>query len=154
MFCAVVLISTCAIDVNACTIQIVGLRDEFRKSKNIFIGEVVSVDVVPKDGLPRRLAANWNSLERITFRIKTSWKGDKSGTIEVLSNVACDCPMRSLIFERGKEFIIFADRDNFADACSLRNFDTAHERYKDNLGNDVRRLDNFWFRSWARINPF
>src|SRR5687768_12554754 len=154
MFCAVVLISSCAIDVNACTIQVVGLRDEFRRSKNIFIGEVVSVDMVPKNRLPRRLAENWNSLERITLRIKRSWKGEKNGTIEVVSNSVCECPMRSLIFERGKEFIIFADRDNFADACSMRNFDTAHERYKDNLGSDLRRLDKFWFRSWARIYPF
>jgi hypothetical protein len=140
--------------VHGCTVEVVGLRDEFRRSKNVFIGEVLAVEGVRKDKLPTRLAEDWNQLDKITLRIKKSWKGKGVGTISIFSDVSCTCPMRFLTFEVGKEFVILADRDGFASACSFRNINTSDDRFNELLGNDLRRLNNFWFRAWASIYPF
>ena len=150
----IALLSVGLTKVFACTIEVVGLRNEFRRSKNIFIGEVITVEGIRKDKLPTRLAENWNQLDRITLRIKKAWKGKQEGTVTIYSNVYCECPMRSLPLEKGAEFIIFSDGDSFASACSYRNINTSHDRFKEVVGGDVRRLNNFWFRAWAGIYPF
>ena len=146
-------LALCPTLATACTITIVGLRKEFRRSDNVFVGEVVSVTGVRPDRLPKNLTEGFEALDKIEFRIKRSWKGKKSGTVEIYSNVFCDCPMRMLKFEKGREFVIFAN-DGFATACSYRTFDTADERYSESNRADLRRLDSFWFRAWAYIYPF
>ncbi len=147
------LINGFLIEASACTVTIVGLRREFRRSNNVFIGEVVNVEGVRKDKLPSHLAENWDVLDKIMFRIKRSWKGKRTGIIDVFSNVACNCPNRVLKFEPGKEFVIFSDR-GFADACSMRVFDTTDKAYSEHSRRDMGKLNDFWFRAWSRAYPF
>jgi hypothetical protein len=139
-------------EANACTVEITGLRKEFRRSRNVFVGKVISVASVPKEQLPPRVVETWGPLDKITFRVKQAWKGQDTGTITVFSNVYCSCPNKFLEFKEGREFLVFSDRDSIADACSLRVYDLAtSDEYSKK---DMKRIGSFWFRTWATLYPF
>lgn len=129
--------------VNACTIIIPSLREQFRESKHVFVGELLEISDAPQN--------LQNSKERIIsgvvkFRIQKRWKGAKETEISLLSDIFdSGCGNKLSHFEKGKKYLVFARKD-YAYFFEATEFAKAGEK--------IKRLDDFGFRAWARIYPF
>jgi hypothetical protein len=128
----------------ACSTYISPLKERFRKAETVFVGTVDSVELYP----PGR---NWalDGLNRYSVRFKTTktWKGAEKGAREyVLFEAACDCDGRSEVPKLGKEYLFMPDKD--PSVCDAVAADTERGR------NEIKRLDRFWFRTWATFYPF
>lgn len=135
----------------ACTVNIEPLRKTFRQSKNVFVGEIISVEPVNEKDLPKNLK-EYKYLSKLTFKVDKSWKG-KNKRVVVYSYPFCNCPMREYNFSAGKKFLVFADKNSYYDVCNLSNIEFSSDR-NNNSQEIIKRLDSFWFRTWARIYPF
>ena len=142
----------------ACTVTIRGLRDEFRGSSQIFTGEFVGFDEGSTYEIPTWLSEKWKpdaALQKATFRIEKSWKGQRSGTISLFINPSCDCPMRFLLPAKGQKMLVFADKDGVVDSCNFQHVVEMKDEEKiAEVKKVTDKLDSFWFRTWARIYPF
>jgi len=127
-------------------------RKDFRGANAIFVGKVVKVDKI------NRVSERWESElaggslgNAVTFQIDKRWKGTKAKQIVVLEYYEAGCA--GFRFREDETYLIYAfERELIAfTACSrTRRFN--QERYKS--AEEIRQLDNRWFRLWARINPF
>lgn len=134
----------------ACTVDIEPLRKTFRQSKYVFIGEIVSVESIEKSELPEKLK-KYDYLVKLTFKVENSWKGN-SKNITIYSSPFCSCPWRQYNFSVGKRFLVFADKNSYFDVCNLSNIEVDSDE-NNNLNLIIKRLDKFWFRTWASIYP-
>lgn len=137
-----------------CTVTIVGLRKQFRNSSQIFVGEFLSFEDLPPDGLPRKLVENWETLGRARFKVENSWKGPESGETLLYVNPFCVCPMRQFFPKPGDKLLVFADNDAVVDACDLYLIEMKNERKKEDVERITKSLNSFWFRTWARLYSF
>jgi hypothetical protein len=108
------------------------------------MGTVESVEPYP----PGR---NWtlDGLNAYTVRFNTTktWKGAEKGAREyVLFEADCDCKGTSELPGLGKEYLFTPDKD--PSVCDA--FATDTERVR----NEIKRLNRFWFRTWAVLYPF
>lgn len=139
-------------NLNACTVHIESLRKTYRQSRNIFIGEIISTESIKKEeDLPEKLK-EFKYLEKITFKIDKSWKGEKK-QIVVYSSPFCECPMREYNFSAGNKFLVFADKNSKFDVCNLSNIEISSDKNKHSQ-EITKKLDSFGFRFWADIYPF
>jgi hypothetical protein len=125
--------------VEACTIVVVGHRSEFRASRAVFLGTVVSV-------LPGE-----RGLSLVKLRVDKRWKGPNSREMEILSDQGQRCGGPR--FEAGKQYLVYARHDENPDGplevpASSRSkpaeFSGASER-------EFRQLDSLWFRLRSRL---
>ncbi|HEX8735775.1 MAG TPA: hypothetical protein VF721_10655 [Pyrinomonadaceae bacterium] len=134
-----------ASSVNACSVDFPSLREQFRYSKHVFVGELLEISDAPQN--------LQNSKERLVggvvkFRIQKRWKGAKEAEISLLSdmiNSGCGGQDKLSYFEKGKKYLIFARKD-YVYFYEATEFDKAGEK--------IKRLDDSGFRAWARIYPF
>jgi hypothetical protein len=140
----------------ACTVNIESFRKNFRHSKQVFLGEIVAIDQVKTEELPKEIREahqDYKFLSKITFNVEHSWKGDRKKQITAYSTMFCTCPNRFDYFSIGEKYLVFLDKNAYFDSCNLNNSkadSTDDEIFK----GMVRRLDRFWFRTWARTYPF
>ncbi len=144
----------------ACTISIPPLRKEFRTAKSVFAGKVLKIEnsYLPTEGEKQDIPENWtegslknlNVFSKVTFEIKNEWKGNQPDkkTFIAVSYWSCGCPGDQDKFEENEEYIIFAERKNFITVC-----DGWREKL-DGKSRLTKRLDKFWFRTWASVFPF
>jgi hypothetical protein len=150
----------CFQNISACSLYIPPLRREFRKAKAVFTGKILKVEdyYLPTEQEKPDIPENWTSgslknaniFSRVTIEIKKKWKGNLPGkkTFIAVSYWNCGCPGDQDRFEQGQEYIFFTERKNFITVCdSWRGKGFGKETL-------IKKLDNFWFRSWARIYPF
>lgn len=141
----------------ACTVVVQGIRKEFRRSSQVLVGEFMTFDDREVKDVPEWLADKWKPygpLANATFRIKRSWKGQRTGQITLYVSPLCDCPMRQLFPNPDEEILVFADKDGVVDSCNFFVIEKSNDRRTDDLEKTIKTLDSFWFRTWARIYPF
>ena len=115
---------------------------------------ISSVKVDPKDPI-NSLRKDNLPIFKVRFRILKSWKGQNKGEIDVYTSGYCACPPRNFPFSVGEEYLMDTDSEGFADACNEFNLVKPFDLTGENLFNDqVKRLNGFWFRTWARLYPF
>lgn len=156
------LISFCFQSITACSLDIPPLRKEFRNSKLVFLGKITKIEdyYVPTEQEKAYIPKYWKEISaemknnkifsKVTFEIKNEWKGSLPENKEFLSVAywGCGCPGEIDKFEIKKEYVIFSTEKNFVSVCdSFRQ--TIMEKPK-----LIKKLDDFWFRIWARIYPF
>ena len=146
--------------VNACSLSIPPLRKEFRTAKSVFVGKILKIEnsYVPNDREKQNIPENWKEgslknldiFSKVTFEIKNEWKGNLPAekTFIAVSYWDCGCPGDQDKFEENEEYILFANERNFITVC-----DSFREKL-DGKAHLTKRLDKFWFRTWARIYPF
>jgi hypothetical protein len=146
--------------IKACLPNVESFRKVFRHSKQVFVGEIIEVGWVKKEELPQNLQEATEGLAKITFKIDRSWKGKNVAQEVLYSKLFCTCPDRTNYFTKGKKFLVFSDKQSYFDACSLLNaqvdpaeipVDSWEAKF---VKNKIDRLDDFWFRLWAKIYPF
>ena len=149
--------------VAACTVNVESFRKNFRQAKRVFLGEITAIDLVKIEELPKEIQEQHKDLKflaKIIFKVERSWKGDNRNEVIVYSKMFCDCPYRTEYFSLGKKFLVFSDKQSYFDACSLFNAEVDSKEIPTDsweaefVKNKINRLDDFWFRTWARIYPF
>jgi hypothetical protein len=130
--------------VNACSIDLPSLREQFRESKHVFVGEILEISDAPEK-LRKSKERIINGAVR--FRIQKRWKGAKETEISLLSDVVdfgCGGSVGNKLV-KGEKYLIFARKDYvyFFEATKIAD-----------AGDKMKRLDDFGFRAWSRIYPF
>ncbi len=146
---------------NACSINISPLRKEFRAANAVFVGKVLKIEdyYTPTEREKKEIPDDWTSgsmkdlkiFSKVTFAVQNKWKGNLSGKKEYVAVAywSCGCPGVELDrFNVDVEYLIFASRKNFITVC-----DSFREKIEDKA-KLIKKLDSFWFRTWARIYPF
>lgn len=134
----------------ACSIYLPPLRHDFRKAETVFVGKVLSVEpaVLTKDEEKKLSKLKERELfSRIKFQIIKQWKGANVNEREYVGIAFdfCGCPDWPMDqFVEGKEYLIFAREKNTLSVCESMSV----------TPEVMKRLDSFWFRTWARIYPF
>lgn len=129
----------------SCSIVIVSLRKEFRNAKDVFLGEIISVEK--------------SDSYQVTFKVLKSWKGRKAKELTITAFDYCLCPNRKFDFEKGKQFLVMTTlvgedetRQLIFDTCQIYIYQV--DKFPDEANKTMKRLDSFWFRTWAKIYPF
>lgn len=151
----------CFQSVNSCSIEIPPLRKEFRRAKSVFIGKVLKIsdDYVPTEKEKQTIPEYWKEgywkdkyiFSKVTFEVKKKWKGNVAETQDfvAVAYFFCGCPGGDIDkFKVGEEFLVLATGQNFVTICDSKNANSEWAK------GDMKRFDNFWFRTWARIYPF
>jgi hypothetical protein len=101
-----------AISVNASECSVVPHRDEFRKSKAVFIGEVVKIETQTAEERQENVISNeWKNqlMYRVTLKVIKSWKGSKKEKV-IWTHLTHD--LSNWIFEIGRKYLIYARNYN------------------------------------------
>jgi hypothetical protein len=144
-FC--ILTSTFAIlhvQILACSVTISPLRKDFRWADTIFVGEVTDILDKP-DGIYG--TERYPVFGIVKFRVEKSWKGSNEDELTIPSDVAGGryCPDDFDSFKKGEKYLVFAKRNYVPFGMSTK-LQFAEDK--------LRRLDSFWFRTWARVYPY
>ena len=128
----------------ACDIDGPSLRKEFRRASDVFVGRLLQITDTPKWA---NLTGEKPAVAFVTFRVKDRWKGAKQDELVLttdLIDMGCDgSPMRQ--FERDVTYLI----------SSKKGYTYFREaRVVASATGEIRKLDDVWFRTWARIYPF
>ncbi|HLM01919.1 MAG TPA: hypothetical protein VK400_12765 [Pyrinomonadaceae bacterium] len=114
---------------------------DFRKSKAVFIGEVIDNDV--KMPFPEDLR-NSPFMYAIKFRLEKSWKGAKSGEFTAWAGYIGGCGFKPLV---GKKYLVYVRKYKgnhiFDTACSrARPIEFENEETR----KEMKQLNDAWFR--------
>lgn len=124
----------------------VNFRKNFRRADSVFLGKVVEVD---------RGAGTDNYKDMVRLDVEKTWKGAKRKTVTIYAGEPnfktgmCG----SFGFEKDKRYVVFAFTDKLQvhTECSAT---FVLEQDSEWQTKQLKELDNFWYRSWARIYPF
>ena len=126
-------LTLCASTVHPCSCGENSVRSDFRSAKAIFVGEVLYVS---KGGLP----------VEIKFKVEKQWKGHQQKEFTAAWDGPGPCGgfmleqgRRYLVYVRGREMHAYTSCDRTAKL--------------DHASDDIRRLNTFWFRFFARLIP-
>lgn len=134
----------CIQSVNACEFTGEPLRKTFRRSKAVFIAEVKDVQFNESVDHNKSLVDG-----QLTFEIFSSWKGNFNNRVTLPANIANTCGCYSFReFKTGKKYIVFVDKKSVVHICD------SDEAKTESGAEKIKNLNNFWFRTWARIYPF
>lgn len=132
-------------DVNACTCSAPGTRHAFRESAFVFIGQVLETGLNPDEKLCRL-----GYISKITFKIEKRWKGSFESEVTLLSDYwVGTCP--GFNFEVRKKYLVYAYREHNQ---LLTHTECAPSLPLAKASEEIERLNRFWFRFFARANPF
>lgn len=143
-----------AVEVAACTIEISPLRKDFRRANSVFTGKLLSIDALkPNTSDEEKIPdswSDWKEFSKVKFQVERKWKGSFARELEFVAAAyyTCACDTRMSQFAVGKSYLVFAETRDFVSICS------AEEIGRTTTTNTMKRLDSFWFRTWARIYPF
>ena len=149
IFIFFLLFSFGATEILSCTCVNSSLSKRFKESEAVFIGKIA-------ENTPENDSEIQNMKEGLpVLEVIKSWKGVKKKYIAVdfdFSNYSGSCSAL-LRFEEDKEYLVFAySKDLKVEVeCS----DTRPLKAESNYTTrEISKLNNFWFRFWARIKPF
>jgi len=141
---AILLLSLLAIGsspVSACSCSDPSRREKFRTADYVFLGQVIEiVDSNVKD-----------FAYAVTFTVDRQWKGSKLR--QPLVNFTFDNPgwCGDLHLAKGERFLIYAYREKQELVTYTDCGPNLEAKY---AGTDVKNLNRFWFRFFARVFPF
>lgn len=136
----------------ACTCAHQKLSKRFRKAEAVFVGTSVYVD--ESDSKLVKSVQNYRP-DRWVLEAKKSWKGVRSKLIAVehdYGDFSGSCPSLTG-FELDEDYLVFAYGSKLKvtvecpDSVRIRKGDEYPQK-------QMKRLDRFWFRFWARVWPF
>ena len=142
---AAVLVSLCSQAALACSCARQSARQKFRHSDAVFLGRVVELSpFAPTEDFP--LAAYL-----VRFAVERRWKAAKDAELTGVADFDQPGFCGDLKLAVGKSYLIYAPRDK----GRLRVLtDCGPNITAEDAGEEMRRLDGFWFRAFARTYPY
>jgi hypothetical protein len=133
--------------VYSCTCTAANQRRSFKDAAVVFIGRVIEVSPIKEDisyneGFPLAL--------KVKLNVEKSWKRKKRSDITVLSQQYTGW-CGGFNFNPGERYLLYAyaeDKWLIADSVCARSSPLSQ------ASEQVKNLNNFWYRLFARIYPF
>ena len=142
---ALSLLLFCAVEVFPCTCGVPGTRVKFRTSHSVFIGKVTEMTPFgPTDDFPL-------AMHMVTFKVEKRWKGSKKPEITAVANFDSPGMCGDLGLKVGERFLIYAEREK---GRLLVHGDCSPSMKIEYAAEEVKRLNSFWFRLFARLYPY
>ena len=129
----------------ACSCADPSQREKFRKADIVFLGEVLQhgyVDPVPQDG---------EFLELANFAVKRQWKGERKQQIRLLLTFDAPGMCNDLKLTVGRQYLMYAYREKEGWVSYT---DCGPNLWASEATEEMKNLDSFWFRLWARVWRF
>ncbi len=146
--CVVCVVILSAPAAYSCDCTVPKLRRDYREATAIFVGKVVEVRFnQSSDDKTRRLHPM-----AVKLKVEKSWKGVRSPEITVITNEAITV-CGGFEFREGERYIIYAYEKDLVtfNSCSR----SRPLNYEDEFdAKEIKRLNSFWFRLMAQLNPF
>jgi hypothetical protein len=138
-------LSSGTMTVDACTCSAPSPRHAFRDATVVFVGRVLETGVNPDEELYKK-----GYVSKIKFGIEKTWKGFNQSEITLLSDYWLGTCV-GFNFEVGKKYLVYAFRKQnilftYSECAPSLPLAKGSESIKD--------LNRFWFRLFARANPF
>lgn len=122
-----------------------GVREKFRAADSVFVGSLMEMSPSnPTEDLP--LAAY-----TVKFKVERRWRGARKSEITAVANYDRPGWCGDLNLTVGERYLIYAEREKgrlliYTDCGPSLNSKYAAE--------EIKRLNGFWFRFFARMYPF
>lgn len=134
----------------ACTCVLDSLSKRFKKAEAVFIGKV-------SEDTPEDVTQIQNAKEGLQIlEVIKAWKGVKKEYIAIdygnLPKSVGNCAI-FYYFEKDTEYLVFAYGKNLKIEPVCSDTRALQAEYND-ITREIGRLDDFWFRFRARLNPF
>jgi hypothetical protein len=129
-----------------CTCIIKKHRTDFRQAKAVFVGRVIEID--RNRMIPERLSGGVIYSARI--RIEKAWKGSRKSEVAVFTWRDFGCG--GFDFQPSEKYLVYVF-DNELIAYTTCSRTRHYERSSDETDKELKQLDSFWFRLFARVNP-
>ena len=138
-------VSSGTITIDACTCSAPTPGQAFRDAAAVFIGQVLETGLSPHGELYEK-----GYVSKIKFRIEKTWKGSHQSEITLLSDYWLGTCV-GFNFEVGKKYLVYAfQKQNILFTYS----ECAPSLPLARASKNVEKLNRFWFRFFARANPF
>jgi hypothetical protein len=134
-----------ALTVHACSCGEPSQREKFRKADIVFLGELVEqtfIKEVPKDS---------TLFQAVNFSIKRQWKGTHQKQIRVLLEFDTPGMCGDLPLVVGTEYLMYVYRKREGLVSWI---DCGPNMLARDASADMKNLNSFWFRFFARVWPF
>ena len=135
----------CSAPVEACSCAEPSQREKFRKADLVFVGEIVEFHYlkdVPKDS---------DFVQSVNFTVKRQWKGSKQKQINVLLNLDIPGICNDMPLAVGRRYLMYAYREKEGWVSGT---DCGPNILESDAVGDIKNLNSFWFRFWARLWVF
>jgi hypothetical protein len=129
----------------SCSCADPSVREKFRKASSVFVGRIL--EIKPYEDK----ASDSIFINEVRFRVERQWKGERKPEITVIS--AWDNPgwCGDLPLTVGERYLIYADRERNKLAIYA---DCGPNRIAVYAEKELGKLNNFWFRFFARLYPY
>lgn len=134
-------------DVYPCTCTAISQRRAFKQASAVFVGEVVEINDYKGEPVAY---GGWPIAQSLKLRVVKSWKGAKQPEVTVLSDKyhgMCG----GFYFHVGEKYLLYAVT---VDGKLVVYSTCAPSRPLNQADKEIGRLNDFWYRLFARINPF
>jgi hypothetical protein len=143
--CILSLILFGAAEAFACSCANPSVREKFRAANSVFIGQVTELNAFgPTNDFP--LAEYL-----VKFKVEKRWKGSKKPEISAIANFDRRGWCGDLNLTVGERYLIYADHER---GQLLIQTDCGPNMNLKDAGDEMKRLDDFWFWLFARLYPY
>lgn len=122
------------------------LRGDFKKARMVFLGKVVEV--------AHNAGIDSDNSDLVTLEMEKTWKGPREKTVMVSVHPLINYGSCSgFNFEKDAKYVVFANtkklvvQSGCGSTFQIIEGDESREK-------KLKKLNSFWFRSWAKIYPF
>ena len=138
-------VSSGTVTVDACTCIAPSARHAFRDAAVVFVGQVLETGPNPANEFREK-----GYVSQIKFKIEKTWKGTHRSEITVFSDYWLGaCP--GFNFAAGEKYLVYAYREkNILITWS----ECAPSLPVAKASENIKNLRRFWYRFFARANPF
>ncbi|MEZ5307180.1 MAG: hypothetical protein R2684_08560 [Pyrinomonadaceae bacterium] len=140
----------------ACTCSNPSQRQRFRSADVVFVGEVLEFREISETEHAKSLESDpENRLGgmpyRVTFNVEKQWKGKRQPRITASAGDDAVGWCDDLDLSVGKRILVYAPRE-FGQLLIAR--ECGPNRYGDAAEDEIKRLNNFFFRAYTFLYPY
>ena len=141
----------CSPEAYSCSCADPSAREKFRSADLVFVGQAVDYNEAPSNDH----AINYI----VTFKVEKRWKGPKGSEITLAWMFDSPGMCNDLPLVKGERYLIYSGRQTVnykghkkeelivETDCGPNHLAKYHEK-------EIRKLNDFWFRMFARMYPF
>jgi hypothetical protein len=132
----------------ACSCADPSLRQKFRGSDAVFVGEVTEFKERPEDKTDEDLKYFFY---QVTFKVEKQWKGKRQSQITALADYDSPGNCNDLDLSVGKRILVFAPREH---GQLLIERECGPSRSADYAKDEIKKLGNFFYRTYSFFYPY
>lgn len=129
----------------SCSCASPGVREKFRAADAVFVGNLIEMTpTTPSEDFPLAVSV-------VRFRVERGWKASSSPEIVAIANFDNPGWCGDLNLTVGEHYLIYAYRHK---GHLIVETDCGPNRNLKYAATEIKRLDSFWFRQFARLYPY